>query len=357
MKKTFIIAEAGVNHNGSLENAIHLINIAHDSGADAVKFQTFRSNSLVSKFAPKAEYQTKTTDATETQIEMLRKLELNEFAHEKLIQHANSIGIEFLSTPFDLESLELLTKKFKLKKIKIPSGEITNAPFLLEIAKVSEKIILSTGMSTISDIEFALSVIAFGFLGTNKSPSPENFSEAFYSNEGQRELRSRVIILHATTEYPAPFDEVNLSAIDTIYSAFRIPVGYSDHTQGIHIPIAAVAKGAVIIEKHFTIDRNLPGPDHKASLEPNELKQMIQTIRDVEKALGNGLKIPTASEIKNRKIARKSLVAIKDIQIGEVFSIQNLGVKRPGNGKSPTHFWEYIGKRSDKNYESDELIS
>ncbi len=356
MQKTFIIAEAGVNHNGSIENALRLIDIAVEAGADAVKFQTFQASALVSKRAPKADYQNKTTDEKESQFEMLKKLELSEESHETLINYAKAKGIEFLSTPFDLQSLHLLTKTFNIKTIKIPSGEITNAPFLLEIAKCADKIILSTGMSNLAEIEMALGVIAFGLTMPNAIPSLKLFSYVFASVEGQASLKTRVILLHATTEYPAPYDEINLNAMDTMHLAFGLPVGYSDHTKGIHIPVAAVAKGACVIEKHFTLDRNLPGPDHKASLEPNELKLMVETIRDVERAMGNGIKIPTTSEQKNKEVARKSLVALESISVGEVYTENNLGCKRPGSGIAPVRYWDYLGKKANKEYAIDELI-
>ena len=357
MQKTYISAEAGVNHNGSIENALRLIDVAVEAGADAVKFQTFLASAIVSKNAPKADYQNKTTNEKESQFEMLKKLELSEESHKELIQYAKKKDIEFLSTPFDLQSLHLLTKTFNLKTIKIPSGEITNAPFLLEIAQCADKIILSTGMSTISDIEMALGVLAFGFLKKDHiNPSLEAFAESFASEDGQRQLQERVILLHATTEYPAPFNEINLNALDTMRVVFGLPVGYSDHSQGIHLPVAAVAKGAVVIEKHFTLDRNLPGPDHKASLEIGELKLMVQVIRDIEKALGDGIKRPTESELKNRTIARKSLVAIKPISKGELFSVDNIGCKRPGNGVMPSRYWEYLGKMANDTYSVDDLL-
>ncbi|TGN07996.1 N-acetylneuraminate synthase [Leptospira ilyithenensis] len=358
MQRTFIIAEAGVNHNGSVENAIKLIDVASESGADAVKFQTFSADALVSKNSPKAAYQKLTTEAEETQFEMLKKLELSEDSHQKLIDHAGRKGIEFLSTPFDLQSLFLLNKKFNIKKIKIPSGEITNAPFLVEIARCADEIILSTGMSTLAEVEAALGVIAFGFIGKiNTRPSSKAFAEAYSSQEGQEQLRSRLILLHATTEYPAPPDEINLNAMDTMSAAFGLRVGYSDHSQGVHIPVAAVAKGASVIEKHFTLDRSLPGPDHKASLEPTELKLMVQLIRDVEKAMGDGIKRPTPSEWKNREVARKSLVATDNIGKGEIFTEKNLSCKRPGSGISPIQYWDYIGQKANADYPIDGPIT
>lgn len=354
---TFIIAEAGVNHNGSLDMGRRLIDVAADAGADAVKFQTFRAEQMVSRHAPKAEYQTRTTDKTETQLEMIRKLELTEADHAVLLNHAHDRGIAFLSSPFDLPSLQLLTGRFARETIKIPSGEITNAPFLLAIARVAKRVILSTGMSTLAEVEAALGVLAFGFIrSADITPGCEAFVRAFADDNGQRALRERVTLLHCTTEYPAPFFEVNLRAMDTLAAAFTLPVGYSDHTPGIHIPVAAVARGARVIEKHYTIDRTLPGPDHKASLEPDELRQMVAAIREVELALGDGVKRPSAAEWKNRDVARKSLVAARGIAAGEMFSAENLGCKRPGKGVSPFEYWRIAGQIAARPYAEDEAL-
>jgi N-acetylneuraminate synthase len=353
---TFIIAEAGVNHNGDRHLAQQLIDIAADAGADAVKFQTFQADHVVSRHAPKAEYQTQTTDQTESQLEMLRQLELSASDHEVLITHAQSRGIQFLSTPFDVPSLHFLTRDLGLKTIKIPSGEITNAPFLLEIARSAERIILSTGMSTLAEVEAALGVLAFGLTTDKAIPQRGDFEQAFASHQGQQELRDLVTLLHCTTEYPAPFTEVNLRAMDTLAAAFGLSVGYSDHTTGIHISLAAVARGARIIEKHFTSDRSLPGPDHQASLEPEELHQLVQQIREIEKALGDSIKRPTASEWKNRDVARKSLVAAKEIAAGELCTKENLTCKRPGTGVSPFRYWQIVGKIVPRNYSLDETL-
>jgi N-acetylneuraminate synthase len=350
---TFIIAEAGVNHNGSLELAKQLIDAAADAGADAVKFQTFRAEQLVTRHAPKAEYQASTTDAKESQFEMIRKLELTDADHDVLIAHAEARRIEFLSTPFDTASLYLLTNRFGLTTIKVSSGDITNAPFLLEIARASQRVILSTGMSTLAEIESALGVLAFGFIDPNATPLRNSFEQAYSSDAGQVALRDRVVLLHCTTEYPAPFSEVNLRAMHTMSTAFGLPVGYSDHTPGIHVSLAAVARGATLIEKHFTLDRGLPGPDHKASLEPSELHAMVSAIRDVEQALGDGIKRPTASESKNRAIARKSLVATKPLAQGEPLTI---ACKRPGNGVSPFEFWRRDGRPAPRYYATDEVL-
>jgi N-acetylneuraminate synthase len=353
--KTYIIAEAGVNHNGSLEMARSLVDVAAQCGADAIKFQTFRAEKLVSKNAGKAEYQKRTTDTEESQFEMIKKLELDEKAHHELLQYCRVRGIQFLSTPFDVDSLNLLTR-FDLPYIKISSGEITNAPFLLEIARTAKSVILSTGMSTLGEIEMALGVLAFGYLEIRDNPSIETFQEAYSTLEGRQLLQQKVSLLHCTTEYPAPFSEVNLKAMDTLRSAFGLPVGFSDHTPGIAVPIAAVARGAVIIEKHFTLDNSLPGPDHKASLEPEELKKMIEAIRQVEVALGYSYKIPAPSEVKNKAVARKSLVASQAIKQGEPFTEENLTAKRPGNGLSPMSYWKYIGKIAQRDYEPDERV-
>lgn len=354
--RTYIIAEAGVNHNGSLDLAKRLIDAAADAGADAVKFQTFKADKLVSQAAPKAAYQIKNTDASESQYEMIQKLELDEAAHATLVLHCKSKGIEFLSTPFDLESLGMLAQKFDLSRIKIPSGDITNAPLLLEAACTGKPVILSTGMSTLGEIEMALGVLAFGFTVKCELPSLAAFEKAYGSIAGRKALQDKVTLLHCTTEYPAPFADVNLLAMTTLQQAFGLPVGYSDHTQGFAIPIAAVALGAIIIEKHFTLNRNLPGPDHKASLEPDELKQMICSIREVELALGSSIKQPVASELKNRPIARKSLVAGRDICKNEAFTQDNLAVKRPGDGISPIHYWEWLGRTADRDYRRDDKV-
>jgi N-acetylneuraminate synthase len=355
---TYIIAEAGVNHNGDMNLAKQLIDVASEAGASAVKFQTFRAEQVVSRHAPKAEYQTHTTDQTESQFEMIRKLELTETDHEMLIAHAQARDIAFLSTPFDVSSLHLLTKRFGLQTIKIPSGEITNTPFLLAIARVAQRIVLSTGMSTLAEVESALGVLAFGFsTPVTATPHRGDFERAFASEIGQQALHDRVTLLHCTTEYPAPFDEVNLRAMDTLSAAFGLPVGYSDHTPGIHISLAAVARGARVIEKHFTLDRDLLGPDHKASLEPGELRQLVCQIREIEQALGDGIKRPTASEWKNRDAARRSLVAAKMIKAGEVFTEENLACKRPGTGANPSSYWQMLGQTAARNYADDESLN
>lgn len=352
----FIIAEAGVNHNGSLDMALQLIDAAAEAGADAVKFQTFRSEAVISRFAVKAEYQAKTTGGDESQLDMVKKLELGAQAHLALVAHCAKRSIRFLSTPFDLESVDLLVDQLNVPLLKIPSGEITNAPLMLKIARTGRPVILSTGMSTLGDIENALGVLAFGYTWAETAPGREAFTQAYFSPEGQAALRRNVTLLHCTTEYPAPIEEVNLRVMQTMSHAFGLPVGYSDHTEGITIPVAATALGATVIEKHFTLDRELPGPDHKASLEPAELKQMVAAIRQVEKALGTGRKVPAPSEQKNMAIARKSIVAARDIRLGEMLNEENLTTKRPGDGTSPLFYWELVGTHAKRDYQQDEAI-
>jgi N,N'-diacetyllegionaminate synthase len=332
MSKVFIIAEAGVNHNGSLELAKKLIDVAVEAGADAVKFQTFKADNLVSKGAQKANYQKQTTSTDESQYEMLKKLELDENTHRVLINYCKDKGTMFLSTPFDHDSIDLLSS-FEIPIFKIPSGEITNLPYLRHIGRLSKDVILSTGMANLDEIQEALEVLIKA--GTSKE---------------------KVTVLHATTEYPCPIDEVNLRAMHAISTAFGVKVGYSDHTQGIEVPIAAVAIGARVIEKHFTLDRTMEGPDHKASLEPDELKAMVLAIRHVEQAMGDGVKRPSKSEKKNIFVARKSILALRPIKVGEAFSNNNLTVKRPGNGISPMRWDEIIGQKATRNFSEDELI-
>ena len=356
MNHTYIIAEAGVNHNGSIEMAKQLVDVASEAGANAVKFQTFKADKIISKYAPKADYQKKTTAETESQLDMVKKLELDEVAHYTLIEHCKSRNIEFLSTPFDFDSIDLLALKLDLQHLKIPSGEITNGPYLLYVAQTGKPVILSTGMSTLGEVETALGVLAFGYLNNSDKPSLQNFQNAYCSDAGHKVLKEKVILLHCTSEYPAPFEDVNLCVMETMRKALGLPVGLSDHTPGIAVPIAAVALGAAVIEKHFTLDRNLPGPDHKASLEPDELKAMVTSIRNIEVALGDGHKVPALSEMKNRNIARKSVFAAMPVSKGEIFSASNLTMKRPGNGLSPMKYWKLIGEQSKKNYDEDEQI-
>jgi N-acetylneuraminate synthase len=354
MAKTYIIAEAGVNHNGSLELAKKLIDVAKDAGADSVKFQTFKTEKTISKKAPKAEYQVSLTEKGESQFEMVKKLELSDEDHYELVDYAKKKGITFLSTAFDLGSVDLLIK-LGVDRLKIPSGEVTNAPLMLKIASKNLPIIMSTGMSTLGDIEEALGVVAFGYLNL-EDPSVENFRNAYSSKEGQKIIKEKVILLHCTTEYPAPLDEVNLKAMATLKQAFGLPVGYSDHTKGINVSIAAAAMGAVVVEKHFTLDKGMPGPDHQASLEPHELRAMVEGIREIEKASGSYQKIVSPSEKKNVNIGRKSLFAMKNIKEGELFTEENLIFMRPGTGISPMHYWELIGKKSKQDYHQEDMI-
>ena len=334
MKKlhTIIIAEAGVNHNGSIELAKKLIDVAAEAGADFVKFQTFKAETLVTQTADKAEYQKEITNTDETQFEMIKKLELDRNAHETLIEYCKQKDIQFLSTAFDHGSIELLAK-LDIPFYKIPSGEITNLPYLRHIGRMSKPIIMSTGMSSLEEVRDALNVLI------------ESGAE-----------KEQITILHCNTEYPTPMEDVNLKAMITIRDELGVNVGYSDHTLGIEIPIAAAAMGATVIEKHFTLDRTLPGPDHAASLEPHELKKMVSAIQNIEKAMGDGIKKSSPSEIKNMSIARKSIVAKKPIKKGELFSEENLTIKRPGTGISPMEWENIISKVSNRAYEMDDLI-
>lgn len=353
---TLIIAEAGVNHNGDEQLALDLIKSAYEAGADIVKFQTFKANKLASKHADQAEYQSANMRKKEAQLDMLKRLELPYEMHSKLISYCDELGIEFLSTAFDEQSLDFLVNGLGLKRLKVPSGELVNSPFLLAHARTGCDLIVSTGMATMAEIETALGVIAFGYLSLQEPPSRDAFLAAYCSEEGQKLLREKVTILHCTTEYPAPFEEINLNVMDTFKSAFGINVGYSDHSEGITVPIAAVAKGACLIEKHFTLDKNMEGPDHKASLEPDELKDMVSAIRNVEQALGKSIKSPTLSEVKNKTVVRKSIVAAKNIAEGEVFTAENLTIKRPGTGIEPINFWQMLGKQATKEYNEDDII-
>jgi N-acetylneuraminate synthase len=351
--KTFVIAEAGVNHNGSVDMARRLVDVAAAAGADAVKFQTFKAERLISRSAPKADYQKKTTDAAESQFDMLRRLELDATAHHALTAHARAAGIAFLSTPFDVESIDFLVTEIGVQQIKIPSGEITNGPLLLEAARSGRPVILSTGMSTLDDVELALGALAFGYAGWT-GPSAVKFRQALA--EQRTTLEGRVTLLHCTSEYPAAYDEINLRTMEMLRSRFGLPVGLSDHSVGISVPIAAVALGATVIEKHFTLDRNLPGPDHKASLEPPELNEMVRAIRQIEVALGNGQKTPTAVETRNATVARKSLVAARSLKRGERLSAEDVAVKRAGQGISPMRYWEWVGTVAKRDYVEDELL-
>ena len=332
MNKVFIIAEAGVNHNGSIKLAKKLIDVACKAGVDAVKFQTFKAKNLVSKNAQKAEYQKQTTDSEESQFDMIKKLELDVETHKELISYCNSQNIMFLSTPFDHDSIELLND-LGLEIFKIPSGEITNLPYLRHIGKLNKKVILSTGMADIGEIEDALDILIGA--GTKKK---------------------NITVLHANTMYPTPMEDVNLKAMVTIGNAFDVAYGYSDHTLGIEVDIAAVAMGACCIEKHFTLDKTMDGPDHKASLEPDELVAMVKAIRNIEVALGSSIKKPSKSEMSNMQIARKSIVASSNIKKGEILTEKNIAVKRPATGINPMHWDEVVGTIATKDYQEDELI-
>ena len=307
----FIIAEAGVNHNGSLDLALRLVDAAADAGADAIKFQTFKAEEVISAFAPKCDYQISDAAPAESQLEMVRQLELRRDDHYPIVARCKERGIIFLSTGFDSESVRFLARDLDVALMKVPSGEVDNAPFLLEISAFRKPMILSTGMSTLGEVKSALGVLAFGLLQKQDEPSPEAFREAFSSAEGQAALKEKLTLLHCTTEYPAPFAEVNLRAMQTMAAVFGVPVGLSDHSTGAAVPVAAAALGAAVIEKHFTLDRSLPGPDHKASLEPGELAAMVAGIRAAEMALGARAKLPTPAEWRNRPIVRRSLVAAR----------------------------------------------
>ncbi|MBU9723460.1 MULTISPECIES: N-acetylneuraminate synthase [Bacillaceae] len=326
----YIIAEAGGNHNGNFDLALRLIDEAVNAGADCVKFQTFITDEVVSKSAKKASYQKETTNEEESQYDMVKKLELSYSQYRELQEYCNKKGIVFLSTPFDIKSISLL-QELDLPFWKIPSGEITNLPYLLEIAKTGKDVVLSTGMATITEIREAIDVL---------------------KNNGAGEIS----ILHCNTEYPTPMEDVNLKVMGSLRELFNLDIGYSDHTLGIEVPIAAVALGAKVIEKHFTLDRTMEGPDHKASLEPHELKKMVESIRNIEMALGHPHKKPTLSEKKNMEVARKSIVARRNIRQGEIFSEENITVKRPGNGISPMYWFDVLGKQASKDFQEDELI-
>jgi len=330
LDKVLIIAEIGVNHNGSIEIAKKLIDIASEAGVNAVKFQSFKAEKLVTKDAKKAEYQEQTTGYIDTQFEMLKKLELDYYKHQELMEYSKSKGVLFLSSPFDLGSITLLTE-LGMQIFKIPSGEINNLPYLRKIGQLNKKVILSTGMATLGEIETAIDILR------------ENGAVD-------------ITVLHCNTEYPTPMEDVNLKAMNTIKDALKVEVGYSDHTQGIEVAIAAVALGATIIEKHLTLDKTMEGPDHRASLEPQELRQLVKSIRNIEVALGSGIKKLSKSEQKNKSIARKSIVAGYAIREGQILNELNLDIKRPGDGISPMRWDEIIGKVAKRDFKEDEMI-
>lgn len=330
MSDIFIIAEAGVNHNGDIQLANKLIDAAKSAGADAVKFQTFKAESVVSKIAQKAEYQKRTTGTDESQLEMVKRLELSFCDFKKLKKYCEEKEILFLSTPFDFDSIDFL-ESLEMPIYKVPSGEITNLPYLMKIARIGKPVIMSTGMSDLDEVGSALDVLRDNGAGT-------------------------ITLLHCNTQYPTPFEDANIKAMLTLKERFGVAVGYSDHTLGIEAPIAAVALGATVIEKHFTLDKNMEGPDHKASLDPHELKAMVTSIRNIEVALGDGIKRPSKSETPNKEVARKSIVARRNIVKGEIFTEDNLTVKRPGNGISPIKWFEVLGKKATRDFCEDELI-
>ena len=354
-KVTLVIAEAGVNHNGSPELALKLVDVAADAGADVVKFQTFEADRLVTAKAAKAVYQVANTREAGSQLAMLRRLELSRADQEAVIARCSERGIRFMSTAFDAHSLAFLAT-LAMPAVKIPSGDITCGPLLLQAARLRKPLIVSTGMSTLAEVEQALGVIAFGLTSDREPTGRADFEAAYCAPEGRRALQGHVTLLHCVTQYPAPPEAVNLRAMDTMANAFGLPVGYSDHTLGIEIAIAAVARGATVIEKHFTLDRTLPGPDHAASLEPSELRQLIASIRNVDQALGSPVKGPAPQELGNRPIARRSVMAARRIRQGEVFTPDMLTAKRPGHGISPMDSWSLLGRPAGRDYDLDDLI-
>jgi N-acetylneuraminate synthase len=356
-ERILVIAEAGVNHNGSLDRARRLIEAAVAAGADVVKFQTFKAEKVAARNAPKAAYQRTATGEAGNQLEMIRQLELPDDAFRELADQARQSGIEFLATPFDEQSAEFLASDIGVRRMKIPSGEITNGPLMLAIACLRLPVILSTGMATLAEIEEALGVIAFGLDAPRRAkPSQAAFRAAFESAMLRGDLAGRVILLHCTTEYPAPFEDIHLRAMDVMRERFNLPVGYSDHTVGIAVSLAAAALGAVVLEKHFTLDRTLPGPDHAASLEPSELHALVSGVRSVEAGLGEAQKTCAPSEEKNLRIARRSLVAARPIKAGETLSAESMTAKRPGGGISPMRYWEFLGSTARRTYAADEAL-
>lgn len=342
----YVIAEAGVNHNGQRELAFELIEAAAKAGADAVKFQTFDASKLALDIAPKAAYQKESTEAGESQLEMLKKLELPHAWHAELKRHCQSLGLEFLSTAFDADSLDFLVE-LGMPVFKIPSGELTNGPLLWRFGRTGRPLILSTGMANLGEVEAALAIIRYA-LDHEYEPPEMAAVWRHWSQSDVETLSGHVTILHCTSQYPTPFEEVNLRSMDTLAAAFGLPVGYSDHTEGILIPVAAVARGAKVIEKHFTLDRSLPGPDHKASLEPDELEAMVVQIRSLETALGSGRKAPQVSEWDTRAAIRQQVVATRTVAAGATLSRADLGTSRCGTGLSPMRLWEMVGRRASR---------
>ncbi|SHF80921.1 N-acetylneuraminate synthase [Modicisalibacter ilicicola DSM 19980] len=353
--KVYVIAEAGVNHNGNQQFAFDLVDAAAEAGADAVKFQTFNARCLAAMTAPKAAYQRKTTDAAQTQSDMLEALELPLEWHGPLQAHAHHRGIEFLSTAFDTKSLAFL-ETLNLPLYKVPSGELTNGPLLWAFARTGKPLVMSTGMATLSEVEQGLAVVCHAL---NRDQPPSSLNEVWqcWSDDQARDaVRKKVSLLHCTSQYPTPMHEVNLKAMDTLAEVFRLPVGYSDHTQGTLIPVAAVARGATLIEKHFTLDRQLPGPDHAASLEPGDLKRMVQEVRAIADALGEGQKVPQPSEWDTREAARQNLVASATIRQGEVFTADNLTTARAGQGELAMAYWDRLGQCAARDYQPGEAL-
>ena len=353
--RVFVIAEAGVNHNGDLDTALRLVDVAAEAGADAVKFQTFRADQLATANAARAEYQIATVREAGSQLDMLRQLELKKEHHEVLVQRCRQRRIRFMSTAFDSDSLAYLAT-LGMPALKIPSGDVTAGPLLLQAARLRMPLVLSSGMSTLAELEAALGVLAFGLTQDRMPRGRADFEAAYRSPAGQAALKAGVTLLHCVTEYPAPPEAVNLRAMDTMASAFGLPVGYSDHTLGIEVALAAVARGACVIEKHFTLDRGLPGPDHAASLEPCELGRLVAGIRTIESALGSPLKVPADVELSNRQVARRSLVAARPMRRGEPITDDAMAAKRPGDGLSPMEFWDLLGQPAARDFAVDEPI-
>jgi N-acetylneuraminate synthase len=358
MNRCFVIAEAGVNHNGSLDLALRLVDAAKNIGADAVKFQSFRADALVTRDAPKAAYQIETTGQVQSQWEMLKALELDDAAHRTLKAHAEEIGIEFMSTPFDEQGIDYLAA-LGLRRLKLPSGELTNGPFLLRAARAGLPLIVSTGMADLGEVEEAMAVLAFGLTQPkNAKPKRAELSALLADRDAQSALRARITVLHCTTQYPAPPESANLRAMETLRARFGAPVGYSDHTDGIAVSIAAAALGASTIEKHLTLDRSMEGPDHRASLDPAQFAAMMAGIRAAEAALGDGIKAPQTTEQPNIAIARKSLVAARAIPMGKILEAADITAKRPGDGRTPMAYWDLLGTTAPRAYtQGEKLIS
>jgi len=351
----FIIAEAGVNHNGSVETALKLVDVAKDSGAHAVKFQTFRADELATAEAEQCEYQQKNAK-TKSQLDMLFRLELNHDDHRKIFSHCKNVGIEFMSTAFDPQSLYFLVNEIGIERIKIPSGELVNPLLLFAAGQTGKDIIISTGMADMTEVAAALDIVAFSGLNPGAIPEYSNINGASLSELGRLWLKSHVTLLHCTTVYPAPMETVNLKSMSALENEFGLEIGFSDHTHGIGAAIAATALGARIIEKHFTLDRTMDGPDHKASLEPQELKKMVSEIHNVVAALGSVKKVPVAAELENRRLVRRVLIAARDIEAGEIFNESSIEIKRAGDGISAMQYWAWLGKKANRRYSRHECL-